>query len=187
MWYFMSVPRKGKVGGPSTDATTDVYASAMTTTVAFAAPAFVAVVSVDVWLLQTELAEHNTRSKAVRRPLMRKQLIRFPVVIVLMWVSFLSCSVHTIRPIFEPTSHRSRKRVGELLSGDCILSGTSNSGIAPFDGSPPRWWNLNFDANGEATSGRPTRVRDGRGVQVRTAARRESRMGRRLRGSRDGV
>src|SRR5262249_14148009 len=89
MWYFMSVPRKGKVGGPSTDATTGVYASAITTPVAFAAPTFVAVVSVDVWLLQTELAKHNTRSKAVRRPLMRKQLIRFPVVIVFMWVSFL--------------------------------------------------------------------------------------------------
>jgi hypothetical protein len=68
-----------------------VYASAITTPVAFAAPTLVAVVSVDVWLLQTELAEHNTSSKAAPRPLLRKQLIRFPVVIVLTWASFLSC------------------------------------------------------------------------------------------------
>src|SRR5262249_24939578 len=125
MWYFMSVPRKGKVGDPSTDATTGVYASAITTPVAFAAPSFVAVVSVDVWLLQTELAEHNTRSNAVPRPLMRKQLIRFPVVIVSCGYLFflVSCTPSGLFSSLLPTT--AGKRVGELLSGECISSWTS--------------------------------------------------------------
>src|SRR5262249_15272537 len=38
-----------------------------------------------------EPAEHDTRSKVVPRPLSRKHLIPFPLMVVLMWISFPSC------------------------------------------------------------------------------------------------
>src|SRR5262249_6118395 len=69
-------------------------------------------------------AEHDTRSKAVPRPLSRKHLIPFPLMVVLIWISFPSClRAQPVDPFSRLFGDAAGKQVEELRSETGFVSG----------------------------------------------------------------